>query len=57
MPVHKDRAKKRAEHSNPINYTCGECRQVHKFDKKHPYICEDNIKKNDNREPDTEATE
>ena len=43
MTIRKDRALKRAEHSDPINYTCGICRRVHRFDKANPYICEDAV--------------
>lgn len=31
MSEHKKRAEKRAEHSNPINFTCGKCHQVHEY--------------------------
>jgi len=36
---HKQRQAHRAKYLDPINYTCGECRQVHKFDKEKPYEC------------------
>lgn len=39
MSVHKKRADLRAKHKDPINFTCGVCGQVHKFDKENPYIC------------------
>jgi len=29
--VHQDRKEERARHADPINFTCGECRKVHKF--------------------------
>ena len=29
-----------SEQHDPINYTCGICRRVHKFDSKLPYVCE-----------------
>lgn len=37
----KMRAEVRAESNDPINYTCGVCHQVHKFDKDKPFICDD----------------
>jgi len=36
-----DRKESRAAHSEPLNYTCGLCRQVHKFNSEKPYVCED----------------
>jgi len=39
----EERKKKRMENQNPINYTCGECKQVHKYDSVNPYICENKI--------------
>lgn len=30
----------RAEHNDPINYTCGVCMQVHGFNSEKPYVCE-----------------
>ena len=37
----KARQKMRAEHNDPINFTCGICKQVHSFKKeaKDPYLC------------------
>lgn len=43
MSSHGDRSEKRAKHSDPINYTCGACRKVHKFDRNNPYVCEKEI--------------
>jgi len=40
----KLRAEKRQKQEAPINYTCGHCAQVHKYDKEKPYKCP-NIKK------------
>ena len=37
----KKRKEIKEQHNNPINYTCGECRRVHKFNPEKPYICED----------------
>ena len=39
MSEHKKRADQRGEHNNPINFTCGVCKQVHSFDEKNPYEC------------------
>ena len=44
----KERQETRAQHKDPINYTCGECRRVHKFNSKKPYICEDKKADGDN---------
>ena len=33
------RREKRAMYSEPINFTCGVCKQVHSFDEKNPYEC------------------
>jgi len=33
------RAEKRAEHSDPINFTCGDCKKVHPFNSADPYMC------------------
>lgn len=41
MTEHKKRAEKRAEQSDPINFTCGLCRRVHPFDAESPYGCPD----------------
>jgi len=32
MSQHKNRAEKRAEQKDPINFTCGICKQVHKYE-------------------------
>lgn len=37
--MRKKRAEERAKHSDPINYTCGVCKQVHPFDPEKPYEC------------------
>lgn len=37
----KERRVKLAEHNDPINYTCGICRQVHVFDAEKPFVCPD----------------
>jgi len=39
----KMRAEKRAQSTNPINFTCGECFQVHKFDSEYPYKCDKEV--------------
>ena len=28
-----------SEQHDPINFTCGRCRYVHKFEKENPYFC------------------
>jgi len=38
MSEHSKRAKKRAEGEDPINFTCGKCMQVHKFNE--GYLCD-----------------
>lgn len=35
------RAEKRESQKNPTNFTCGVCRQVHKFNK--GYLCENEM--------------
>ena len=30
-----------AKHNPPINFTCGGCKRVQKFDSKNPYFCKD----------------
>jgi len=30
----------RAEHNDPINFTCGICKQVHEYNSEDPYRCE-----------------
>jgi len=35
----KIRADKRATYGDPINFTCGICHQVHKFNSDKPYDC------------------
>ena len=37
------RKKHRSEEHDPINYTCGKCKRVHKFDSEKPYVCEYDI--------------
>lgn len=37
MSEHKRRARLRAENNNPINFTCGVCKNVVKFQK--DYVC------------------
>jgi len=37
MTAHNDRAKLRAEHNNPINFTCGVCCHVVPFTE--GYVC------------------
>ena len=37
MAEHSKRAKERAKHKNPINFTCGICKQVHRYNK--GYLC------------------
>ena len=37
MTIHKDRADVRAQNKDPINFTCGKCKQVVPF--KDGYIC------------------
>lgn len=39
MTKHKERAEERAKNKDPINFTCGLCRQVHPFDAESPYGC------------------
>lgn len=34
---------KAALHEDPINYTCGKCKRVHKFISENPYVCEYDI--------------
>ncbi len=36
----KTRKKTKAEHNDPINFTCGSCMQVHEFDLNRPYLCD-----------------
>lgn len=36
----KKRAEVREAGNDPVNYTCGVCKQVHKFNPDKPYICE-----------------
>jgi len=35
----RSRKDKQNSNSNPINYTCGVCKQVHEFDDAKPYQC------------------
>lgn len=35
------RRKKQVDSENPINFTCGECHQVHPYDSENPYACPD----------------
>jgi len=35
----KARAEARVASTDPINFTCGVCKQVHAFDSKDPYKC------------------
>jgi len=37
----KERKKVRAEHNPPINFTCGLCRKVHKYNPETPLECPD----------------
>ena len=34
------RKENKMAHKDPINFTCGLCRQVHAFDSENPYKCE-----------------
>jgi len=42
----KERKKTKGEHNDPINFTCGVCKQVHVFNSEEPYKCE-NIEEED----------
>lgn len=41
MTQRKVRAVKREAQEDPINYTCGGCRKVQKYDPVKPYVCPD----------------
>ncbi len=43
MATREERKASRAAHSDPINYTCGECGKVHEFDPDNPYVCPDKV--------------
>lgn len=48
MSEHSKRADLRAKNSDPINYTCGKCKQVYAFEKDNPYkcpVCDENERK------------
>jgi len=43
----KERRQTLSEHNDPINYTCGRCMQVHKFNSETPYECLNQPKEED----------